>query len=155
MFTSAILKATAYVSHSGYKILKPTRNRFSIVCFNVNSQVFLINFKHFCFRNLTFKTCQIVAGISITSQFLRFFINLISGGFFPIGPIVGRRAVYGRSVTLEVAHAPTAAARSRNESTEATVKSLKLKKKAVLPLDTVLNFNFNLYFFSSTFNILF
>ena len=88
------------------------------------------------------------------SQFHRF-LNLITGGYLSLGPSVCRRAVYGRSVTLEVAHAPTAAARSRNESTEATVKSLKLKKKAVLPLDTVLNFNFNLYFFPSTFNILF
>ena len=36
--------------HSGSKAVKPARNRFTSVCYNVTSRVFQINFQNFRFR---------------------------------------------------------------------------------------------------------
>ena len=77
--------------HSGYKTLKPARNRFTSVCSNVTSRVFQSKFQNFRFRmSFIFKTFQTVAGISMLRQFHRFFLSSISGGFLPFGRTVAR-----------------------------------------------------------------
>ena len=76
--------------HSGPKTLKPARNRFISVWFNVTSRVLPSNFQNSRFRlrdELHIQNVQtVVYAYLMNPSISQIFKNSISGGFLPFGP---------------------------------------------------------------------
>ena len=89
-----LLRRSAAVAQWFQMAKNPPKNKFTqsdFTKFSINYVYhILITFVSGLCVRFTFKTCQIVAGISMTHQFHEIFI-LILGGFFIFGPTMRRR----------------------------------------------------------------